>query len=129
MSNENSIVQANLPWYKHLGLNLSQAESIWNDYSFSVIPENYMIHSKLESLLQVKLVKLVTNKTIPFAVIEISNSEMFAFAVKLGLVSLDEDMVLDKLHKDFDTKAYSDVLKLIGGSSPKQKKARKNVKK
>lgn len=115
LTNEENLIQFDLPWFKHLGLNFYEGQELMSNYG---ITQQWNFNKKICDLIQVSVIKLFTIEDPPFVILEIKDPQLFQFSIDNGIIDMSQPMVLDPLYKDFDSKELEDVLRMIGGRAP-----------
>lgn len=109
LRNEDSDTPLQLPWYRALGFKGYKEAMAAGKHAH--LNKEY-VPSK--TLLQVKLVKLNTVPIDPLLVLEMNNDN-FKMACDVGLIDLENLMVLDPFYKDFSGPTIEKALRLVGG--------------
>ena len=115
LSNEENLLQLDMPWFKHLGLNFYDGQELMSNYG---ITQQWNFNKKLCDLIQVSVTKLFTIEDPPFVVLEINDPQLFQFSIDNGILDMSKPMVLDPFFKDFESRELEDVLRMIGGKAP-----------
>jgi len=124
ISNESSEGSIYDYWYEVLGHSFYEALDILSQEQINK-PEK-KVRTKISDMFQVQILKLVTNNTPPYIIVKTSdyNADMFELGVRLGILNLDEPIVLDDVFIDFESADVEKVLRLIGGKASRKKKKR-----
>ncbi|MEJ7810910.1 MAG: hypothetical protein WKG32_10920 [Gemmatimonadaceae bacterium] len=104
-----------VPWRVHLGLSYPDAKALARDEGIE--PVLYRAaEAALSQLLEVEVARLDATASEPVVVLAFNNPDAFDFAVRHGLVSLEHPLVLDPVHRDFETSQVKRVLLELGGA-------------
>jgi hypothetical protein len=99
----------------------------WRDYvgltheeALDVARENdcraWVASAPLRELLGMELARLEAAEDPPFVILKARREELFALAIAVELVSLNEPLVLDPIHQDYESEQVEQVLRTVGGT-------------
>ncbi len=121
LSNEDADWDLDIPWRRHLGWSLPDAQQRLHAYGLT---SPWMAHASLGRVLQVEIVCLEAIQNPPFLVVSPSHRKLFQFARNAGLLRFDCPMILDPLFQDFVSKRVEKALQTLGGDPPPQRRRR-----
>lgn len=115
LSNEGSGLDLDITWYKLLSLNFEQGK----DMLVSVgLEDQWLFKAPLWKFLQVELARLESTSEPPFLILMPVDPSLFQFACDTGFIDPARPMVLDPVHRDFESERIRQSLTLIGGTPP-----------
>jgi len=115
ISNEENPIQLDMQWYKYLELNFYEGQALMSDCG---ITQSYNFNKRVCDLIQVAVIKIITDDNLPFVIIKINNPQLFNFSVQIGIIDMSRPMIIDPFYKDFESKELEEVLRMIGGKAP-----------
>jgi hypothetical protein len=110
---DNQPLDLDIPWRVLLGVGVERALEMVRE---SGLPD-WATHLPLARLIGVEVVQFDATADPPTLVLTPNRSDLFAFAQELGLLDLEQPLILDPYFQDFESEQVERALRAIGGAA------------